>query len=65
MTGSPNDAWVDRQNTFYADIDIQDLLSKIQAATPAQIKTYVTNNVTDLASARVLLTKMLLLIAIK
>jgi hypothetical protein len=62
---TPDDDYLVKWRAFYGDTDFQDLLSKIQAATPAQVKTYVANNVTDLASARLLLTKILLLLTVK
>lgn len=52
-----------RNEAFNADVDLQDLLARLTAATPDQIKTYVTNNVTDLASARALLMKILLILS--
>lgn len=52
----------DRIVEFEADSDFSDLLNKIKDATPAQIKTYVQNNVTDLASAKVLFAKILLVL---
>jgi len=52
-----------RVDEFNADADRIDLLNRLRSATPAQIKTYVTNNVTDLASARVLLMKILLILS--
>lgn len=52
-----------RDQAFKADIDLQDLLTRLTAATPAQLKNYVNNNVTDLASARVLLMKILLILS--
>jgi hypothetical protein len=54
-----------RFDQFYGDSDLADLASNIQTATPAQVRNYVINNVTDLASARLLLTKILLLLAVK
>jgi hypothetical protein len=46
-----------------ADVDYQDFVSRLQGKTAAQVKTYVQANVTDLASARLLLAKVLLYIA--
>jgi hypothetical protein len=51
-----------RFNVFRADTDRQDLVNNIAKKTPAQIKTYVQNNVTDLASAKILMAKILLLV---
>lgn len=45
------------------DTNFTDLQSKLANATPAQVATYVNNNVTDLASAKVLLTKIILVLA--
>jgi hypothetical protein len=42
-----------------------DLLQRLRSATPAQVGAYVDNNVTDLAGARALLKKILLLIALQ
>jgi hypothetical protein len=52
-----------RIDAFNADARLQDLMTALLSATPAQVANYVTNNVTDLPSARVLLTKILLLLA--
>jgi hypothetical protein len=49
--------------SFMNDTDRQDLITRLEGATPQQIKTYVMNNVTDLPSARTLMIKILLLIA--
>jgi hypothetical protein len=46
-----------------ADVDLSDLRDRLRSASAAQIKTYVQNNVTDLASAKVLFAKILLLLA--
>lgn len=53
-----------RREAFDADTTRQELLAQLQASTPAQINTYVNNQVTDLASARTLLKKILLVISI-
>lgn len=53
-----------RDEALLADADRQALLAAIRNATPAQIKTYINNNVTDLASARTMLTRIALLIAL-
>lgn len=45
-----------------ADADYRDIIDRLHATTPVQIKQYVQNNVTDLASAKVLLAKILLLL---
>lgn len=41
-----------------------DILDKLRAATPAQISAYVDANVTDLASARALLKRILLVLSL-
>lgn len=48
-----------------ADPDFSDLVSKIKNATPTQIKAYVTNNITDLQSAKILLMKILLVLSLE
>jgi len=45
------------------DSDYLDFVSRLQGKTAAQVKSYVQANVTDLASARLLLAKVLLYIA--
>jgi hypothetical protein len=54
-----------RLNALFDDDDFRDGIARLKGATPAQIKNYVQNNVTDLASAKVLLAKILLLLAIE
>lgn len=53
-----------RRDALAADTIRADLLDKLQTMTPAQIKTYVTNNVTDLATSKTLLAKILLILSI-
>lgn len=53
-----------RDEALLADTDRQAIITAIRNATPAQIKTYVNNNVTDLASARVMLRNLALLVAL-
>lgn len=53
-----------RADAFKADIDRKALINAIKNATPAQIKTYINNNVTDLASARTMLYRLTLLVAL-
>ncbi len=53
----------EREQPFIDDVDRKDLADRLRNATPAQVKAYVIANVTDLASARLLLTKILLLLA--
>lgn len=53
-----------RDDALLADVDRQAIYNAIRNATPQQIKTYIQNNVTDLASARAMLTRLALLIAI-
>jgi hypothetical protein len=52
-----------RKAGLNADTDYLDFVSRLQGKTAAQVKTYVQTNVTDLASARLLLAKVLLYIA--
>jgi hypothetical protein len=52
-----------RAETFNVDADRIEMLDRLRSATPAQIKTYVQNNVTDLASAKVVLAKILLILS--
>jgi hypothetical protein len=51
-----------QQVDIEGDADYWDLRDRFQSASPAQIKTYVQSNVTDLASAKTLLIKILLCI---
>lgn len=51
-----------RRTAFDADVTRADLLARLRAATPAQISAYVDNQVTDLASARALFKKILLVL---
>jgi len=53
-----------RKSSFDADATRADLLARLRTATPAQINTYVDANVTDLASARALFKKILLVLAV-
>lgn len=52
-----------RENALLGDTDRQAIINAIRTATPTQIKNYVNNNVTDLASARQMLMRILLLVA--
>lgn len=52
-----------RLQQYIADVDRQELLARVRSATPAQIKTYVQANVTDLTSAKILIMKLILLVA--
>lgn len=52
-----------KQKAIVDDADRKDLLDRLQSATPAQIKTYVANNVNNLADAKVLLAKILLILS--
>jgi hypothetical protein len=52
-----------RTAQFNGDTDRQDIVSAAGNATPQQIKNYINNNVTDLASAKVMLIKLALLVA--
>lgn len=53
-----------RVASIRADAGYTNLLDAIKAATPAQIDTYLDNNVTDLASARAVLKRMAKLLAV-
>lgn len=53
-----------RDATFLSDVDRQDLMTRLTTATPAQIKNYVETNVTNLATAKTLLSKIILVLAI-
>lgn len=48
-------AVVARRATMDAEADQSDLLQRLRTATPAQIDTWLTNNVTNLAQARTVL----------
>ena len=48
---------------FAGDTNRQDIVSKLQGATPAQILNWVNTNVTDLTSAKLVMAKILLLVA--
>lgn len=52
-----------RTTAFNNDTDRQAFVAAVKNATPAQIKTYINNNVTDLASARTMLYRLTLLVA--
>lgn len=53
-----------RKATFKSDANYQTMLAQLKQATPAQVQTYITNNVTDLASARAMLVKFALVLAL-
>lgn len=53
-----------RVQAFTADASRIDLLQRLKTATPAQVRTWVGNNVTSLAEARTLLANILVLIAL-
>lgn len=52
-----------KQKALSDDADRRDLLDRLQSATPAQIKTYVDNNVNNLAEAKALFKKILLILS--
>ena len=52
-----------RTTAFKADAIRQDMITRLTSATPAQISTFVDNNVTDLAGARTMLKRILLVLA--
>lgn len=53
-----------RYAAFKADVNYQALLAQLKAATPAQVQSYITTNVTDLPSARAMLIKIALVLAL-
>ncbi len=53
-----------RTDTFRTDADRVDVLNRLKTATAAQIRQYVNNNVTDLASAKLMLARILILISL-
>lgn len=53
-----------RVATFTSDIDRADILNRLKTATASQIKSYINTNVTDLASAKLMLSRILVLIAL-
>lgn len=52
-----------KRNLLLADVDRKDIQARLDGATPAQIKAYVDNNVNNLADAKTLLKKILLLLS--
>jgi hypothetical protein len=50
--------------SLHSDAALIDLRKRLTSATPAQIGAYVDNQVTDIASARALLKRMLMLLAL-
>lgn len=48
---------------FQSDTNRQAMLAALTSATPAQVQTYINNNVTDLPSAKVMLYKIALILA--
>src|SRR5215211_1695264 len=60
---APSTAYTDRQELLRADPRRIDLLDKLKNASIAQIDTYVDNNVTNIADARLMFKRILLLIA--
>lgn len=53
-----------REDALLADADRQDLIGRLATATPAQIKSYVDSNVTNLATAKTMLAKVILAMAL-
>lgn len=53
-----------RAQTFRAEPDRIDLLDRLQTATPAQIGTWIDNNVTSIATARTVLKAIIKVIAL-
>jgi hypothetical protein len=52
-----------RKQGIVDDTDGADLLNQLKTATAAQIKTYINNNVTDLATARTMLIRVAIFLA--
>ncbi|MFA5951485.1 MAG: hypothetical protein WC807_14495 [Hyphomicrobium sp.] len=52
-----------RRAAFNSDASRADLLTRLRSATPAQISAYVDTNVTNLADARALFKRILLVLA--
>jgi len=53
-----------RKADFKADPNYQTMLTQLKAATPGQVSAYITNNVIDLPSARAMLIKLALIVAV-
>lgn len=53
-----------RQTEFFNDLDRQEMVAKLKTTTPAEIDTWLTNNVTNLAQARQVLGKILKILAL-
>ena len=53
-----------RETQFLGDADRIDIMSRLTSATPAQIKSYVDSSVTNLASTKTLLAKVMLVLAV-
>lgn len=52
-----------RDDLIVGDPERQDLVDRLRSSTPAQIKAYVQNNITDLASAKTMIARILLILA--
>jgi hypothetical protein len=50
-------------SSWATDVDRLDIIGKLKRKTPAEIRSYVQSIVTDLASAKMLLSKILLLLS--
>lgn len=65
---SDKEATEEAERTRFANLRgdalAQDLLAQLRTATPMQISNYVDSNVTDLASARTLLKKIILVLSL-
>lgn len=61
--GGRSEAEIARLAAIRADATRQDLINRLNSATPVQINTYVDNNMNNLAEARALVKKILLVIA--
>lgn len=53
-----------RTQAFQADAGYQTLLAQLRAATPAQVTNYINTNVVDLPTARTMLAKLALIVAL-
>ncbi len=60
----PDTSAADRRAAFKADANYQTMLAQLKAATPAQVQSYINSSVTDLPSARAMLIKLALVVAL-
>lgn len=52
-----------RRNDLRSDTDAVDLMTQLQGSSPAQIRSYVNSNVNNIADAKQMLVKILLILA--